>query len=424
MLFENSLEFAQSLDKQDALQSFRNQFHIPQHNSKDCIYFCGNSLGLQPKTVVQYLSQELEDWKKFGVEGHFNAKNPWYHYHHFVEEQLAEIVGADKTEVVAMNSLSVNLNLLMVSFYRPTPTRFKIMVEADAFPSDHYAVQQQAKFHGFNPDEAIIQLYPREDEHTLRTEDIVAAIDNHKDSLALVMLGGVNYYTGQFFDLKTITEAGHKAGAVVGYDLAHAVGNVILNLHDWNVDFATWCTYKYLNSGPGGVSGVFVHEKHGNNPDLPRFAGWWGNDEKTRFQMKKEFYPQQGAAGWQMSNAPVLSLAAHWASLEIFKKAGLDNLRNKSIQLTNYLEFLLKQDTNHEFTIITPINVAERGCQLSLLTGKNGKELFQKIQNSGVVADWREPNLQKDNRGVIRVAPTPLYNTFEDVWKFASILKG
>lgn len=422
MNFENSPAFAQNLDKQDALHSFRNQFHIPQHNGSDCIYFCGNSLGLQPKSTTEYIAQELEDWKNLGVEGHFKAKNPWFSYHHFVEEQLAEITGAKKGEVVAMNTLTVNLNLLMVSFYRPTKERYKIMVEADAFPSDHYTVQQQAKFHGFSPEDAIIQLYPREGEHTLRTEDILKTIEENSNSLALIMLGGVNYYTGQFFDLKSITEAGHKAGAVVGYDLAHAVGNVLLELHNWNVDFATWCSYKYLNSGPGGVSGIFVHEKHGNDASLPRFAGWWGNDENTRFLMKKEFYPQQGAPGWQMSNAPVLSLAAHRASLDIFMKAGLKNLRNKSIQLTNYLEFLLKEINSGEFTIITPANNAERGCQLSLLTGPNGKALFEKLQQNGVIADWREPNLQKENRGVIRVAPTPLYNTFEDVWKFAELI--
>jgi len=424
MTFENNLEFAKKLDQQDSLQAFRNQFHFPQHNGKDVIYFCGNSLGLQPKSVTEFVAQELEDWKNFGVEGHFNAKNPWFSYHHFVKEQLAEIVGADKNEVVAMNTLTVNLNLLMVSFYRPTKTRYKIMVEADAFPSDHYTVQQQVKFHGFEPNDAIIQLYPRKGEHTLQTEDILKTIEENKDTLALVMLGGVNYYSGQFFDLKTITEAGQKAGAVVGFDLAHAVGNVLLELHDWNVDFATWCSYKYLNSGPGGVSGIFVHEKHGNNPNLPRFAGWWGNDEKIRFQMKKEFFPQEGAPGWQMSNAPVISMAVHWASLNVFQKAGIKNLRAKSIQLTNYLEYLLNQLNSKDFSIITPSNSDERGCQLSLLMGANGKSIFEKIQENGVIADWREPNLQNSNKGVIRIAPTPLYNTFEDVWRFVEILKG
>ena len=422
--FENTLEFAQTLDNKDPLAHFKKEFHIPEVDNKKSIYFCGNSLGLQPRNTAKYISQELKDWQKLGVEGHFEAKNPWFSYHHFMRPQLAEIVGAQEKEVVAMNTLTVNLNLLMVSFYRPTNKRFKIIVEADAFPSDHYTVQQQAKFHGFNPSAAIIELYPREGEYTLRTADILQKIDENKDELALVMLGGVNFYTGQFFDLKTITEAGHKAGAIVGYDLAHAAGNVLLNLHDWDVDFATWCSYKYLNSGPGSVSGIFVHEKHGNNPDLPRFAGWWGNDEKTRFEMSKHFVPQEGAGGWQMSNAPVLSMAAHWASLDLFKEAGIKNLRAKSEQLTAYLEWLILQEKDLGFNIITPSNPTERGCQLSLLTGSNGKELFEKIKAKGVIADWRSPDDKQGQQGVIRVAPTPLYNSFEDVWRFVDLLKN
>lgn len=421
--YKNTLEFAKELDKKDDLSAFRNEFHIPKINNKESIYLCGNSLGLQPKNTINYITQELEDWQQFGVEGHFEAKNPWYYYHHFMRPQLAEVVGAKESEVVAMNTLTVNLNLLMVSFYRPTQKRFKIMVEADAFPSDHYTVQQQAKFHGFNPDNAIIQLYPREGEYTLRTEDILQEIDKNKDELALVMLGGVDFYTGQFFDLKSITEAGHKAGAIVGYDLAHAAGNVILKLHEWNVDFATWCSYKYLNSGPGGVSGIFVHEKHGNNQDLPRFAGWWGNDEKSRFEMSKTFVPQEGAGGWQMSNAPVISMAVHWASLDLFKKAGIKNLRAKSEKLTAYLEWLILQEEDLGFSIITPSNPNERGCQLSLLTSSNGKTLFEKIKAKGVIADWRSPDDKKGQQGVIRVAPTPLYNSFEDVWNFVHLLK-
>jgi kynureninase len=290
------------------------------------------------------------------------------------------------------------------------------MIEADAFPSDHYAVQQQAKFHGFEPKDAVVQLYPRKGEHTLRTEDILASIEEHKDSLALVMLGGVNYYTGQFFKLKEITIAGHKAGAFVGFDLAHAAGNVKLQLHDWDVDFATWCSYKYLNSGPGGVSGVFIHEKHHKNKDIPRFAGWWGHDEKTRFKMDKQFVPMESAAAWQMSNAQILPMAAHWASLEIFDEVGMDKLRAKSDILTAYLEYLILQN-NFGFEIITPSNKDERACQLSLLTGADGKQLFKKLQDHGVIADWREPN-------VIRIAPVPLYNSFEDVWRFVEILKS
>lgn len=416
MQFEESLDFAKQLDKQDPLSKYRSQFHFPQHQGENCIYFCGNSLGLQPKTVERYIQQELDDWKKFGVEGHFDGTNPWMHYHHFVEKQAAKIVGASTEEVVVMNTLSVNLNLLMVSFYQPTQARFKIMIEADAFPSDHYAVQQQAKFHGFDPKDAIVQLYPRKGEHTLRTEDILATIEMHKDSLALVMLGGVNYYTGQFFELEKIAKAGHAAGAFVGYDLAHAAGNVPLELHQWNVDFATWCSYKYLNSGPGGVSGVFIHEKHHKNKEIPRFAGWWGHDEKTRFKMDKKFVPMENAAGWQMSNAQILPMAAHWASLEIFDEVGMEKLREKSEKLTAYLEYLLKQN-NFGFEIITPSNKDERGCQLSLLTKDNGEELFKLLQNNGVIADWREPN-------VIRIAPVPLYNSFQDAWKFVEILKS
>ena len=414
MTFENTLAFAKKLDSRDPLASYRNKFYFHQHEGKDCIYLCGNSLGLQAKTVEKYIHQELEDWKNFGVEGHFNGRNPWMHYHHFLADKTARLVGASKDEVVVMNTLSVNLNLLMVSFYRPNPSRFKIMIEADAFPSDHYAVQQQARFHGFDPKEAVVQLYPREGEHTLRTEDILASIKEHGDSLALVMLGGVNYYTGQFFKLKEITAAGHAVGAQVGFDLAHAAGNVKLALHDWDVDFATWCSYKYLNSGPGGVSGVFIHEKHHKNKEIPRFAGWWGHDEKTRFKMDKEFVPMESAAAWQMSNAQILPMAAHWASLEIFDEVGMDQLRKKSDLLTGFLEFLILQN-NFGFEIITPKEKDERGCQLSLLTGADGKSLFKKLQDHGVIADWREPN-------VIRIAPVPLYNSFEDVWRFVEIL--
>ncbi len=415
--YKNKLAFAKELDANDKLAHFREQFYMPQVNGKDAVYFTGNSLGLQPKTTKDYINQELEDWKNYGVEGHFDGKNPWFSYHHFVEKQTAEIVGAKVEEVVVMNSLTVNLNLLMVSFYRPTKKRYKIIMEADAFPSDHYAMQQQAKFHGFDPEDAVIQLYPRAGEHTLRTEDIIAKIEYHSEDLALVMIGGVNYYTGQFFDIENIVDAGHSVGATVGFDLAHAAGNVILKLHDWGVDFATWCSYKYLNSSPGGISGVFIHEKYCNSPDLPRFAGWWGNDEKDRFLMDKKFIPQKGAAGWQMSNAPILTMSAHWASLEIFMQAGMKNLRAKSIELTNYLEWLINESKDLGLEIITPSNVEERGCQLSLLTKENGKELFNKLQKNGVIADWREPN-------VIRIAPVPMYNSFEDCYRFVEILNS
>jgi len=417
MQFENSIAFAKQLNEQDALKQFRNLFFIPEKNGKPVAYFCGNSLGLQPKSASQYIQQELNDWKQHAVEGHFHAKNPWFSYHHFFEKEC-ELVGALPTEVVVMNTLSVNLHLMMVSFYQPKEMRYKIVIEGGAFPSDQYAVESQLKFHGIAPEEGLIELFPREGEYTIRTEDILKTIHDNADEIALVMLGGVNYYTGQLFDMQAIAKAAHEAGAMVGFDLAHAAGNVPMQLHHWGVDFAVWCTYKYLNSGPGGPGGVFVHERHGNNNQLPRFAGWWGYDEKTRFQMKPGFVPQQGAAGWQLSNAQILSMAAHKASLDIFAQTSMQQLRAKSELLTGYLEFLLKEKIekkNLALKIITPSNPAERGCQLSLMTGAEGKQLFNKLTEAGIVADWREPN-------VIRVAPVPLYNTFEDVWRLAEAL--
>lgn len=420
MQYQNTLAFAKEMDEQDPLKDFRQLFHIPAKDGKELIYFTGNSLGLQPKSARAAIEQEMLDWQNLGVEGHFHGKNPWFSYHHFLTKHTAAVVGAEEKEVVVMNTLSVNLNLLMVSFYRPTNIRNKILVEQGAFPSDYYAVEQQIRFHGYDPETCMLEAKPRGGELTLRTEDILELIRKEGDSIALVMLGGVNYYTGQFFDLQAITEAGHAVGAQVGFDLAHAAGNLPLKLHDWNVDFATWCGYKYLNSGPGGCSGVFVHARHANNPDLPRFAGWWGNDEKTRFLMKKGFYPAEGAAGWQMSNAQILPMAVHKASLEIFYEAGMERLRAKSLLLTGFLEFLINEanrDGNLGCTIITPADPAQRGCQLSLLTGSNGKQLFDKLTAKGVIADWREPN-------VIRIAPVPLYNTFCDVFEFVNILKN
>lgn len=420
MIYENTLDFARSLDAQDALKDFRQQFYIPQVNGTDSIYLCGNSLGLQPKSVEQHLHTELEDWRNLGVEGHLHGRNPWLYYHHFFSESIARLVGANKEEVVVMNQLTVNLNLMLISFYRPQGKRNKILVEANEFPSDYYAIEQQIRLHGLNPEECIVEVLPREGEVTLRTEDIVAQIEQHKDELALVMLSAVNYYTGQLFELEKIAAACAARSITIGIDLAHAIGNVELQLHNWGVDFATWCSYKYLNSGPGGVSGVFVHERHANNPSLPRLAGWWGNDEKTRFKMYKNFVPQPGAAGWQISNAPILSMAAHKASLEIFDKATMPALRKKSELLTGYLYWLLVDDRqqttdNSEYRIITPADKDRRGCQLSIQTNANGKQLFEKITAAGVIADWREPD-------VIRVAPVPLYNTFEDVWRFAALL--
>lgn len=414
--YQATAAFAANLDATDELKDYRNRFHIPSANGKSLIYFCGNSLGLQPKSTRAYLEQELTDWQNLGVEGHLHAKNPWLYYHHFLTDATARLVGAKPIEVVVMNSLTVNLNLLMISFYRPTAKRNKIMMEYMAFPSDQYAVENQVKFHGYNPNDAIIELMPREGENCIRTTDILAKIDEHKDELALIMIGGVNYYTGQLFDMATITSHAKNCSSdiVVGYDLAHAAGNVKMQLHDWGVDFATWCSYKYLNSGPGGTSGVFVHEKHAENNLLPRLSGWWGNDESTRFKMQKGFIPQQGAAGWQMSNAQVLSMAAHRASLAIFDEVGMDKLIAKSKLLTGYLEFLLLNGKRKDFKIITPEDVAQRGCQLSIVMNENGKKTFDALTQNGVIADWREPD-------VIRVAPVPLYNTFEDVYRFAEI---
>jgi kynureninase len=415
MQFENTLAFAQQLDKHDSLAKFRNEFHLLQKDGKPAVYLCGNSLGLQPKNVRAAIDQELKDWAELGVEGHFDGTNPWMYYHHFLTEKAAKVVGAKPSEVVIMNNLTANLHLMMVSFYRPTATRYKIMMEVSAFPSDQYAMETQARFHGLNPDDAIIELKPREGEYTLRTEDIVATINAHKDDLAIVMMGGVNYYTGQAFDMKTITEAAHAVGATVGFDCAHAAGNLRLQLHDWDVDFAVWCTYKYLNSGPGGTSGVFVHERHGNNPELVRFAGWWGHDEKVRFQMKKGFKPMEGAAGWQLSNAQIFPMAIHKASLELFDEAGIENLRAKSETLTAYLEFILA-DFSDNLTVITPATAADRGCQLSIIVKENGKKLFDYLNENGIMPDWREPD-------VIRMSPVPMYNSFEDVYRIGVALK-
>jgi kynureninase len=414
--FEATLDYAQSQDDIDILFPFRERFYFPQHNGKDAIYFCGNSLGLQPKSAKYLFEKELNDWAKWGVEGHFNAENPWLSYQKPFSTSLAKIVGAKAEEVVAMNTLTVNLHLLLLSFYRPKEGRYKIIMESGAFPSDQYAIETQVRMHGYQPDDAIIELTPREGEHTLRDEDILKAIADAGDSLATVMIGAVNYYTGQFYNLKDITAAAHQVGAICGFDLAHAMGNVPMQLHDWKVDFACWCSYKYLNSGPGGVGGVFVHEIHGNNPDTFRLAGWWGNEESTRFKMKKGFVPSKGAASWQMSNAPVFNMVAHKASLDLFDKTSLQALRSKSLQLTAYLEFLLKQLTHLEFETITPSEPQRRGAQLSMLFTKDGRKVFDELTSKGVIADWREPN-------VIRVAPVPMYNSFEDVYRFYEILK-
>jgi kynureninase len=419
MDFENSLEFARHLDANDELSAFRDRFHIPQYLGRDAIYFTGNSLGLQPKTVSAYVQQELDDWGQMGVEGHLHARNPWLPYHETFAKQLGKIVGAKEHEVVAMNSLTVNLHLLLVTFYRPTKKRFKIICEAKAFPSDQYAFESQVRFHGYDPAEAIIEVSPREGESLIRHEDILDVISQNGDETALILFGAVNYYSGQYFDLPAITEAGQRVGAYVGFDCAHAAGNVILKLNEWNVDFACWCSYKYLNSGPGGVGGIFIHERHATNVSLPRFAGWWGYTKSTRFQMEKGFEAIPTAEGWQLSNAPVLSMAAHKAALDIFEEAGMTRLLARSRKLTSFLHFVLESINEKADTcsleVITPTNENERGCQVSMLIPQRGKTVFEALTRGGVIADWREPN-------VIRVAPVPLYNTFEEVYSFGSIL--
>ncbi len=415
--FETGESFAQKTDEQDSLNHFREKFYIPKQTSgTDVFYFTGNSLGLQPKTARSCLEEVLKDWETLAVEGHFEGASPWMTYHEKISAQMAKIVGAKPVEVVAMNLLTVNLHLLLVSFYHPTREKYKIVIEKGAFPSDQYAVKSQIRFHGFDVENSLIEIEPRDGETTLRTEDIVKILDENADSIALVMLGGINYYTGQVFDMKEITAAGHRIGAIVGWDLAHAAGNVELNLHDWNVDFAAWCTYKYLNSGPGGIGGAFVHERHAENFDLPRFAGWWGHDKETRFLMDDEFVPMRGAEGWQLSNQPIFLLASLRASLDIFDEAGMENLLAKSRQLTGYLEFLLNEIHDERISVITPSNEKMRGCQLSIRVENADKSLFEMISDKGVIADWREPD-------VIRVAPVPLYNSFADVYNFAEILK-
>ncbi|MGB3591673.1 MAG: kynureninase [Nonlabens sp.] len=410
-------EEAISLDSEDELLRFRESFHIPKmSDGKESIYMCGNSLGLQPKQTKEYINQELSDWANLGVEGHFHAMNPWMPYHEGLSHHMASIVGAKPHEVVIMNTLTTNLHLMMVSFYKPVGKRRKILIEGDAFPSDRYAVSSQISFHDGNPQEDLITWKPRKGEHTPRMEDLEQLLDEHGQEIALIMIGAVNYYTGQFFDLKKITQLGHDKGCHVGFDCAHGAGNVTLDLHDSGADFAVWCTYKYLNSGPGSLGGCFVHERHANNNALPRFTGWWGHNQETRFKMRDAFDPMYGADGWQLSNPPILSMAAVKSSLELFAQAGFERLRSKSIQLTNYLESLLLNMDGNRISIITPKNPTDRGCQLSLAVKNADKSLFDKITARGVIADWREPD-------VIRIAPAPLYNNHEDCWRFVEALK-
>lgn len=420
MDYQNTLAFATQLDEQDGLKQFGSQFLAPKHNEKNAIYFCGNSLGLQPVSAQKCINEQFNNWKDLAIEGFFNGNDPWLSYHKKLTHTLGGILGAKNEEITVMNSLTVNLHLLMVSFYKPNNKKFKILMEGGAFPSDQYAVASQARFHGYEPREAVIEILPREGEFTLRTEDIVETINNHADELALVLFGGVNYFTGQFFDIAAITKAAHNAGAYAGFDLAHAAGNVPLQLHNWEVDFASWCSYKYMNSGPGGISGAFVNEKHFNNKQLNRFEGWWGHREDKRFLMPPAFEADKGAAGWQVSTSPIMLLALHKAALDIFAQAGgLVPLRAKSELLTGYLEYLIgeinKSKGDELFKIITPKNKQERGCQLSIICRQNAKAIFNFLTNNGIIGDWRQPN-------VIRLSPVPLYNSFKQVFEAGQVL--
>jgi kynureninase len=419
MHFSVDEDFARQLDGEDSLRLFREKFHLPLgKDGKPLIYFAGNSLGPMPKSARGIVEEELDNWAKLGVDAHHATGTPWYTYHEALREPTARLVGAEPVEVICMNSLTVNLHLMMATFYRPTKSRFKILMEEPAFPSDTYAIKTQIAHHGLDPEDALILARPRKGEFTIQTEDIVDLIEKHADQLAVVMFAGVNFFTGQFFDIEKITSAARKHGVLVGFDLAHAIGNTPLKLHDWNVDFAVWCSYKYLNAGPGAIAGAFVHERHATNTKLPRLAGWFGNDPNTRFRLhlEPEFIPVASADGWQISNPPIFSMAPLRASLAIFDEAGaMEPLRAKSISLTGYLEFLLTEIGSKKFTVITPRNSDERGCQLSILAHEHSKELLKELETAGVKCDFREPN-------IIRVAPAPLYNTFHEVWRFARIL--
>ena len=418
MTYQNSLDYAKQLDQEDPISYLRNQFHIPRDkHGKEWLYFTGNSLGLQPKITSKYIEQELDDWANFGVEGHFEAKNPWLSYHELLTDTMAKVVGAKPIEVVVMNTLTTNLHLLMVSFYQPSKTKYKIIIEGDAFPSDRYAVQSQLSFHGFDPEEALIEWKPKEGKELLELEDLKSILDSQGDEVALLLIGGVNYYTGQYLDIKKIAELGHAKKCMVGIDLAHGAGNIQPNLHDSSIDFAAWCTYKYLNSGPGSLSGLFVHEKHAQRKDLPRFAGWWNHNKETRFNMRQPFDVMEGAEGWQLSNPPILSMAAIKASLDIFEKVGMDVLVKKSKKLTGFFEYLVNEIASDTIKIITPTNPNERGCQLSLQVKNADKNLHKKLTENNIITDWREPD-------VIRCAPVPMYTSFEDVYHMVTILES
>ena len=420
MQYQPTLEYAKAQDEADPLSAYREKFHFPNLGTPEMAYFSGHSLGLQPKTVKAAVELELDDWARYGVEGHFHATNPWYSYHENLTPPMATIVGAKESEVVCMNSLTTNIHLLFVSFYRPTAERYKIISEAKMFPSDRYLLETQAKFHGFDPDDAIIEVAPRDGEWTIREEDILESIEANADDLAMVFFGGVNCFTGQLFDMAALTKAAHAVGAIAAFDLAHAAGNVPLALHDWDVDFAAWCSYKYLNSSPGNVGGIFVHERHGADFELPRFGGWWGHDKNTRFQMKSGFQPMQGAEGWQLSNVPILGMSAMKASIDIFAEVGMTALREKSEKLTGYLEYtidlLAEEFSDASISMITPRNPEQRGSQISINVAGRERKLFDDMVAEGVIADFREPC-------IIRIAPVPLYNSFEDVFTFGKVMR-
>lgn len=420
MQYQPTLEFARAQDEADPLKGYRDKFYFPDLGTAEMAYFSGHSLGLQPKTVKAAVELELDEWARYGVEGHFHAKHPWYSYHENLTPPMAKIVGARDSEVVCMNSLTTNIHLLFVSFYRPTKQRYKIISEAKMFPSDRYLLETQVQYHGFDPDDAIIEIAPREGEWTIREEDILTAIASNADQLAMVFFGGVNFFTGQLFDMATLTKAAHAVGAVAGFDLAHAAGNVPLELHDWDVDFAAWCSYKYLNSSPGNAGAIFVHERHGSDPELPRFGGWWGHDKTTRFQMKNGFQPMQGAEGWQLSNVPILGMSAMKASIDIFAEVGMKALREKSQKLTAYLEYTVDALSNEfpdaSISMITPRDPEQRGSQLSINIAGRERKLFDEMIAAGVIADFREPC-------IIRIAPVPLYNSFEDVFTFGKVMR-
>lgn len=420
MEFKNTIDFALELDANDELKKYKNEFVFPQKNSRDVIYFTGNSLGLQSKRAIQYVNEVMQDWGDLGVDGHFEGNKPWWDYHERFNQPLSKIVGAKESEVTVMNTLTVNLHIMLASFYRPTTKRYKILCEEKSFPSDQYLVQTQAQLHGFHPKDVIVEVRRREGEHNFRTEDILQKIEEIGDELALVLIGGVNYYTGQLFDIKAITAQAHQFGAYVGWDLAHAVGNVELDLHQWQVDFACWCSYKYMNAGPGSASGCFIHEKHHLNKDLVRLGGWWGHNKERRFLMEPKFDPIQSAHGWQISNPSILSLAPYLASVELFDEVGMDKLSAKSILLTNYLMYIIKEvvsEVGGLFEVITPLDEKQRGCQISILLHGKGRDVFNQLTENGVIIDWREPN-------VIRLAPVPFYTSFEDIFNFGQLFKN